>query len=269
MKHFYIYFHRRLDNNRVFYIGKGSSRSNRAYTKYGRSLEWNSIVNSYGYEVEIIHDNLSNAQAFELENKYLNEYENVVNVKKAQNYREMKVEMFQDHVKYSEESPSCLVWLYDVPNSKNKVAGSLSKSTGYWTISINNVRYPVHRIVYTLFNEILSPDLHINHKNHNKADNKIVNLELVTPEENNLKRKMHLGGKASNNTTGITGISYREISQRFVVSWRDHFYKLKNKSFSISKYGDYESAFDRAKLFKEYITGYTMYMRKYLSGSEN
>jgi len=62
----YVYRHRRLDDNSIFYIGIGS-RKDRAYTKNSRNNYWKNITNKTEYEVEIIADNLSNESAKELE----------------------------------------------------------------------------------------------------------------------------------------------------------------------------------------------------------
>lgn len=42
----------------------------------------------------------------------------------------------------------------------------------------------VHRLVWEAFNGAIPPGLEINHKNGNKSDNRLSNLELVTSSEN-------------------------------------------------------------------------------------
>lgn len=59
---FYVYAHRRLDNEAVFYIGKGCG--NRAYTPHGRSNLWGRIAAKYGFSVEIIKECLTEQEAF-------------------------------------------------------------------------------------------------------------------------------------------------------------------------------------------------------------
>lgn len=72
MKMFYIYFHYRLDTDNVFYVGKGAGY--RANSKSGRNKHWHNIVNKCGYRVEIIKDNLSEKEAFDLEISYIKSY---------------------------------------------------------------------------------------------------------------------------------------------------------------------------------------------------
>ena len=61
----YVYRHRRLDNNKIFYIGIGKKR--RAYAAAGRNNIWKKIVNKTDYKIEIIQENLSREDANELE----------------------------------------------------------------------------------------------------------------------------------------------------------------------------------------------------------
>lgn len=68
-----VYRHRRLDNNKIFYIGI-SKNNKRAFDKNHRNKYWNNIVNKTNYSVEIIADNLSWEEACELECFLISEY---------------------------------------------------------------------------------------------------------------------------------------------------------------------------------------------------
>lgn len=66
-----VYQHRRLDNNKIFYIGMGDeSRSN---NKSNRNIHWKRIVSKCGYKIEIVSKNLTTEEANEIE-KYLIKY---------------------------------------------------------------------------------------------------------------------------------------------------------------------------------------------------
>ena len=58
------YLHCRPDGT-PFYVGKGSGR--RAQSSTGRNSWWENITTKYGFDVEIVADNLSEMTAFNLE----------------------------------------------------------------------------------------------------------------------------------------------------------------------------------------------------------
>ncbi|GAF88222.1 unnamed protein product, partial [marine sediment metagenome] len=66
------------------------------------------------------------------------------------------------------------------------------------TLWLNRKRYTTraHRIVWLSHNGLIPTELEINHKNGDKADNKIENLELVTPSEN-IKHGFRVLGRIS------------------------------------------------------------------------
>jgi hypothetical protein len=70
-KNYYVYEHIRNDNNTVFYIGKGRGR--RAYSPR-RNPHHDRIVNKYGFTINIVKDNLSESEAFELEQELIKDY---------------------------------------------------------------------------------------------------------------------------------------------------------------------------------------------------
>lgn len=63
-----------------------------------------------------------------------------------------------------------------------KLAGTLAKS-GYLRIKYGGVSYLAHRIVWAKFHGSV-PDMHIDHINGDKLDNKIENLRLATNGQN-------------------------------------------------------------------------------------
>ena len=70
-REFYVYVHIRKDNNTVFYVGKGTG--DRAYYPY-RNLHHDNICDACGYEVVKIKENLTESQAYRLENKMIKYY---------------------------------------------------------------------------------------------------------------------------------------------------------------------------------------------------
>jgi len=72
-KKYYVYLHRRLKDNSVFYVGYG--QNGRSQSKKNRNVWWNNIVKyDKGFKTEILKDKLTQLQAEKLEKKTINEY---------------------------------------------------------------------------------------------------------------------------------------------------------------------------------------------------
>lgn len=67
LNNFYVYKHVRLDNNKTFYVGKGINY--RAYDKCNRNIYWKRITNKYPYKVIIVKSNLTEKEAYSIENQ--------------------------------------------------------------------------------------------------------------------------------------------------------------------------------------------------------
>ena len=64
----YVYRHRRLDTNEIFYVGIGSDSSyKRAFNRVNRSDWWKRLISHTKYSVEIICENILWEEACELE----------------------------------------------------------------------------------------------------------------------------------------------------------------------------------------------------------
>ena len=69
---YYVYQHRRLDTNEVFYVGKG--KNNRFEDKRNRNKHWHHIVEKYGYIYEILIDNIDEEFALFCEKEVISKY---------------------------------------------------------------------------------------------------------------------------------------------------------------------------------------------------
>lgn len=67
----------------------------------------------------------------------------------------------------------------------------------------------VHRVIWAWFNDVCPGDLTVNHINHNKLDNHISNLELMTLEDN-LKNKRVSRNQYTYNKTDEELLAMRE-----------------------------------------------------------
>jgi len=70
---FYVYLHKNIITQEVFYIGKGINK--RAWSKHKRSSFWNNYVNKHnGFIVEIYKEGLSEKDSFDLEKELISKY---------------------------------------------------------------------------------------------------------------------------------------------------------------------------------------------------
>jgi hypothetical protein len=71
----YLYIHRRLDTNDVFYVGIGIEKKfKRAFTTHCRNKWWKNIVKKTGFVVDIIYKNISWEQACKYEINLISMY---------------------------------------------------------------------------------------------------------------------------------------------------------------------------------------------------
>lgn len=71
----YVYRHIRCDKNEPFYIGIGYNKNySRANSIHGRNRYWKNIVNKFGYEIQILIDDLTWEEACVKEKEFIKLY---------------------------------------------------------------------------------------------------------------------------------------------------------------------------------------------------
>lgn len=85
----YVYIHRRADDNRVFYVGKGTLKADgrtqtheRAYDKFSRNDYWRRVFNKHGLIVEIVASFIDDEASQQFERELIAYYgrKNLVNM---------------------------------------------------------------------------------------------------------------------------------------------------------------------------------------------
>ena len=120
-----------------------------------------------------------------------------------------------------------LIWRVNT-GKKNKIGfiAGCEKGNGYISIGIFGRKYLAHRIVWIMHNGDIPPNMEVDHINHNRADNRIENLRLVTRLENNMNKSVQI-----NNSSGVTGVTFCKQTGK----WRAQI-QINGKNVSLGRY---------------------------------
>ena len=91
------------------------------------------------------------------------------------------------------------------------LAGCISKDTGYIHIAIGRNRYKAHRLAF-LYMEGYFPEHSIDHINRDRRDNRWSNLRHAN-QSCNMRNKCG----QSNNTSGVTGVSWHKANRKWLA----------------------------------------------------
>lgn len=249
---YYVYAHRDL-NGVVFYIGKG--RLKRAYANNGRSSAWKEKIKE-GYTVEILHSNLTAEQAHDLEKENIVSPRNdwrLLNKRLPSKTKQLEQEELLDLLVYDETSPTLLRWKVDRYSGLNKkikfasagavAGGERLDANGYTVIGLFGKIYKIHRVIFTLLRGNIPEGYVINHKDGNRANNLIDNIEICTIAENARRTKFQRDGLRDDNLSGVTGVyklHTKDGHTYFAANWVEN-YKNRQKLFPIHKLGESEA----------------------------
>lgn len=238
----------------VRYVGSGTEH--RAYitcANSDRGERYKLFVETNGkLEVKIVANGLTKVQAEDLERELFDKYiETALNHRRPNSAKEVTKEIFDEHLYYSESSKSCLRWKTDrvvgnygsVKMKADSEAGSLT-STGYYAIKLKGKNYQAHRIVCVLHGFEIDGFV-IDHLDHNRANNKISNLRVVSQKENNQNSSIR-----SDNTSGTQGVKYHKRHDQWVATWYEDG-EQKFKHFPIKNFASSEEALQFAAEYRK------------------
>lgn len=101
--------------------------------------------------------------------------------------------------------------------------GTSSKTNVYlglcWKDPTTKRRYQIllHRLIWTYFKGPINPTLQINHKDGNKSNNHIKNLEICTPQENQ-RHSYKILNKHSKKFTEAEVLRYRKLFKEGTIT---------------------------------------------------
>lgn len=133
-------------------------------------------------------------------------------------------------------------YLFDIEDYEQiKKYNWTSNADGYADSTYKRKHIPMHRLVMKCNDETLVVD----HINHNIKDNRKNNLRIVTPQQNAMNRVIY-----SNNTSGVTGVSWNERDQLWVS-----YITYKYKTIRLGCYVNFNDAVKARKKAEEKYFG--------------
>lgn len=97
----------------------------------------------------------------------------------------------------------------------NKTVGRKT-TNGYMDIGLGYKRYQAHRVAWIYANGDNPPE-DIDHINHDRTDNRIINLRLASRSEN-----MRNSSRSKANTSGFTGVTWDKVNCKWVAQYMLH-----------------------------------------------
>jgi len=125
-------------------------------------------------------------------------------------------------------------------NNKTKSFIGWEDYNGYLRCKFKGKNQRMHRIVYETFCGKIREGYEIDHKNRDKADNRIENLREATKSQNQANKLM-----SDKNTSGFVGVNYRED----IKKWRTEI-SIDGKKITL---GCFNTAIEAARFRENYI----------------
>lgn len=116
-----------------------------------------------------------------------------------------------DYLSYDESSGD-LIWQFKLSRKVvvGSVAGSKCKRDGYVKVRFDNKLHMAHRIIWEAVVGKIPEGMQIDHINHDRSDNRIENLRVVTHIENGMNQSMCVRNKS-----GVTGVSWHSRDKKW------------------------------------------------------
>ena len=116
-------------------------------------------------------------------------------------------------------------------------AGTLRKNDGYINVKVNGRIWAAHRIIMLMEFGFYGEGYEVDHINHNRSDNRLINLRFVTVTNNRRNQSV-----SSKSTTGITGVYFNKKTNKFVAQ-----IKVDKQVYYLGSYETIEEAAEARK----------------------
>lgn len=127
----------------------------------------------------------------------------------------LDLQKLRHHLHYDPDT-GLLIW--KVPNAQRVKAGDrfggVNKKSGYRQGKVFGIQKQEHRLIWLIYHGE-EPKGEIDHKNHIRDDNRLINLRDVPRIDNSRNQKMH-----KVNTSGKMGVSWYPRYQKWVARIR-------------------------------------------------
>lgn len=159
---------------------------------------------------------------------------------KSPSNQELNQELIRKFYSYNPETGEFLHRIPTHQASAGDIPGYIGNH-GYWVCSVGGTEYLIHRLIWLYMTGIM-PDM-VDHINHDKLDNRWVNLRKVNNTENTMNCSV-----SKNSTTKVNGVSFMKARGKYRA-----YIMVNRKQINLGLYTTMEeAAIARAKADKEY-----------------
>jgi hypothetical protein len=171
----------------------------------------------------------------------------------------LSIVRLKELIEYNSETGK-FIWIAKSSKYTNKIkigdsAGCWNKGHGYLGIWIDGNHYLAHRLAW-FYHYGVFPEKVINHKNHDKTDNRIDNLEDVTQKTNTQSRSKQIRDDPSLPMGVVARKSKSRDDNQTVASYYAHWTDIDGRLchspfFNVIKCGGHDSAIAQATTYRE------------------
>lgn len=219
-----------IQYNTIFILDKGFDNFNIDYKIFNNYNDIKEFVFNY---LNFYRNSPLLSKVFNMSNKYYNckyyDYVTETLCKNDSNVYEHPIKgvILKENSKYSIDRDG------NIYNIRTGCKRKLFKSSGYFRVSLDGKNYLIHRLVASNFIAEIPKGYIVNHKDGDKTNNNINNLEIITYSENSKHAisnglKQNFKGAENNKEVEIIGSQWRICKEhnQYLISNKGQLYSL-------------------------------------------